>query len=189
MNAISLYSSRYMRLKPLQPTCNKPTSIPTAKWIVYVNTNVGFMPLGRRAFMWATFLHGSWTTGTGWDGMQHSILGKPFFPNKCHYRRTSKKRHPGGMATRTCAAPLHASDPWAHHHCRCSTPRRASRRRSLRYVRRILLFLNVQLRTHLPFPTLNGRRTTSLIHLPLTLVKLYPRPHKLRVRRQWGSTI
>ena len=31
--------------------------------------------------MWATYLHGSWTTGTGWDGMRHSILGKSLLPN------------------------------------------------------------------------------------------------------------
>ena len=70
-----------MRLKRLHPACNKPTSILTARWIVYASTNAEFTPLVRRAFMWATYLHGSWTTGTVWDGMRHSILGKSLLSN------------------------------------------------------------------------------------------------------------
>lgn len=70
-----------MRSKRSHPACNKPTLILIARWIVYASTNAEFTPLARRAFMWATYLHGSWTTGTGWDGMRHSILGKSLLSN------------------------------------------------------------------------------------------------------------
>lgn len=90
MSAISWCSSRYMRLKRLQPACNRPTSILTARWIVCASTNAESMPLVRRAFMWATCLHGSWTTGTAWDGMRHSILGKYFLLNEKKPNRISK---------------------------------------------------------------------------------------------------
>ena len=92
------------------------------------------------------------------------------------------------MATRTFVAPLRARDQWVHHRCPCNTPKRASRRRSLRFEQRTLLYLSVQQRTHLLSPTLNGRMI-SLIRLPQILAKLSHRPHKLRVRRQLGSII
>jgi len=92
MSAILWSSSRYMRLKRSHPACNKPTLILTARWIVCASTNAEFTPLVRRVFMWATYLHGSWTTGTGWDGMRHSILGKSLLSKfkKKHLNRSSK---------------------------------------------------------------------------------------------------
>ena len=92
MNAISRSSSRCMRSKRLRRAFNKPTSIPTERWIVYVSTNVGSIPRARRDFMWATCLHGFWITGIEWDGMRHSIPGKTLFEtNKpVSARRVSK---------------------------------------------------------------------------------------------------
>ena len=54
------------------------------------STNAEFTPLVRQAFMWATYLHGSWTTGTVWDGMRHSILGKSLLSIK----KTNKAPQP-----------------------------------------------------------------------------------------------
>src|SRR5258708_21802465 len=91
MNAILWYSSRYMRLKRLRLVCNKPTLILTARWIVCASTNAEFMPHVRRVFMWATYLHGSWTIGTVWDGMRHSILGKSFVIEKKKKKKPNPK--------------------------------------------------------------------------------------------------
>ena len=139
MNAISWSLSRYMRLKRLRPACNKPTSILTARWIVYASTNAEFTPPVRRAFMWATYLHGSWTTGTEWDGMRHSILGKSLL-SQFKKKDTTEFLNvvSGGMATQTYVGRLHARDQWALLRCPFSTPQRVSLHRSPRYARRTL---------------------------------------------------
>ncbi len=140
MNAILWSSSRYMRLKRLQPACNKPTLILTARWIVCASTNAEFMPLVRRVFMWATYLHGSWTTGTGWDGIRHSILGKSLLSIEKKKQNASTeflKRRPGGMATQTFVGRPHARDQWAHLHCPFNIPnKRMNPHRSPRCARR-----------------------------------------------------
>ena len=134
-------SSRYMRLKRLHPACNKPTLILTARWIVYASTNAEFTPLVRRVFMWATYLHGSWTTGTGWVGMRHSILGKSLLSNPKKKKEQTistelLKRLPGGMATQMFVGRPHAHEQWAHLHCPFSMPKRMSLHKSPRCARK-----------------------------------------------------